>query len=189
MGRRGNKTNMIRFAKILDRNIEAARRETAKLEQAAYYEYSNLSEENKAKYLILHPDGVLVKKLRREKDEEIRKLKEEIRKYKMLTREQKQAYRELYPKSEAFRIGDLEIKQETNKIVRNTGFVGFFKASFEIILALLFIPFYLAYAAFLYSILFMLIFCPPAWPLAILIYSLIDETVNKPIKNIFNNEN
>ena len=121
MGRRNSSRSSVMYtARMLDRSIEAARKKTFRQEQTAYSEYSRLSKEDKKKYMILNPDGVLVKKFRREEDEKRAKLRKEVDKYKTLNPEQKQAYKDLYPDSQAFVVGDAELKERMVKMNSNS---------------------------------------------------------------------
>ena len=70
------------MARMLDRSVAAARKETARQEQIAYSEYFRLSQEDQKKYMILNPDGVLAKKFKREEDEKKAKFRKEVDKYK-----------------------------------------------------------------------------------------------------------
>jgi trehalose/maltose hydrolase-like predicted phosphorylase len=113
--RRSSRSSVMYMARMLDRSVAAARKETARQEQIAYSEYFRLSQENQKKYMILNPDGVLAKKFKREEDEKKAKFRKEVDKYKTLNSEQKQVYKELYPDSQAFIVGDAELKQRMIK--------------------------------------------------------------------------
>jgi trehalose/maltose hydrolase-like predicted phosphorylase len=118
--RRSSRSSVMYMARMLDRSMEAARKETARQEQIAYSEYFRLSQEDQKKYMILNPDGVLAKKFKREEDEKKAKFRKEVDKYKTLNSEQKQAYKELYPDSEVFIVGDAELNERMVKIDSNS---------------------------------------------------------------------
>ena len=63
--RRSSRSSVMSMARMLDRSMKAARKETARQEQIAFYEYMRLSPENQKKYMILNPDGVLAQKFKR----------------------------------------------------------------------------------------------------------------------------
>jgi hypothetical protein len=117
--RRSSRSSVMYMARMLDRSVAAARKETARQEQIAYSEYCRLSQENQKKYMILNPDGVLAKKFKREEDEKKAKFRKEVDKYKTLNSEQKQVYKELYPDSQAFVVGDAELKERMVKMDSN----------------------------------------------------------------------
>jgi predicted RND superfamily exporter protein len=117
--RRSSRSSVMYMARMLDRSVAATRKETARQEQIAYSEYFRLSQEDQKKYMILNPDGVLAKKFKREEDEKKAKFRKEVDKYKTLNSEQKQVYKELYPDSQAFVVGDAELKERMVKMDSN----------------------------------------------------------------------
>ena len=117
--RRSSRSSVMYMAKMIDRSNAAARKETFRQEQIAHSEYFRLSQEDQKKYMILNPDGVLAKKFKREEDEKKAKFRKEVDKYKTLNFGQKQAYKDLYPDSQAFVVGDAELKERMVKINSN----------------------------------------------------------------------
>jgi trehalose/maltose hydrolase-like predicted phosphorylase len=104
----GRRRSMMSMARLLDRQIAAARKETARQERIAYSEYLRLSQEDQRKYMIINPDGVLARKFKREEDQKKEEFRKEVNKYKTLSSEQKQIYKELYLNSQVSIVGDAE---------------------------------------------------------------------------------